>query len=234
MGLPSARRNTPVEEPRWPAALAALAGGGLYLALPPSLTMGPPWLVLAAVSVLLVPTIAARVTRRHVLNQALGSVLLGIVTLALVVSIGFLVTTLPSGDEPAPLLLRSAGALWGTNVLVFASWYWRLDAGGPNARDRRRGAGLSHRHADGAFLFPQLTAPPPGAGGMPPGSPAAGHEHWSPHFVDYLFLAFNTSTALSPTDTPVLTRWAKVLMMLQSAISFTCVVVLAARAINIL
>jgi hypothetical protein len=57
---------------------------------------------------------------------------------------------------------------------------------------------------------------------------------WTPHFIDYLFLAFNTSTALSPTDAPVLSRWAKALMMLQSLISLTIVILLAARAVNIL
>jgi hypothetical protein len=56
---------------------------------------------------------------------------------------------------------------------------------------------------------------------------------WSPMFIDYLFLAFNTSTAFSPTDTPVLSRWAKVLTMIQAGVSLTVVVVLAARAIGI-
>ena len=57
---------------------------------------------------------------------------------------------------------------------------------------------------------------------------------WKPGFVDYLFLAFNTSTAFSPTDVPVLSRWAKLLMMLQSFISLGTIAILAARAINIL
>ncbi|MDB5289630.1 MAG: hypothetical protein JWL69_871, partial [Phycisphaerales bacterium] len=61
-----------------------------------------------------------------------------------------------------------------------------------------------------------------------------GGRPWSPRFIDYLFLAFNTSTAFSPTDTPVLSRWAKVLTMIQATISLTVVVVLAARAVNIL
>jgi hypothetical protein len=52
--------------------------------------------------------------------------------------------------------------------------------------------------------------------------------------VDYLFLAFNTSTAFSPTDVPVLSRWAKLLMMIQATIALVVVIVLAARAINIL
>jgi uncharacterized membrane protein len=61
-----------------------------------------------------------------------------------------------------------------------------------------------------------------------------GEDRWSPGFIDYLFLAFNTSTAFSPTDSPVLSRWAKALMMIQALISFATVVLLAARAVNIL
>jgi uncharacterized membrane protein len=61
-----------------------------------------------------------------------------------------------------------------------------------------------------------------------------GEDTWSPGFIDYLFLAFNSSTAFSPTDTPVLTRWAKALMMVQSLISLTTLALLAARAVNIL
>jgi hypothetical protein len=60
-----------------------------------------------------------------------------------------------------------------------------------------------------------------------------GQQDWSP-FMDYLFLAFNTSTAFSPTDTPVLARWAKVLTMLQSLLSLLIIALLAARAVNIL
>ena len=63
---------------------------------------------------------------------------------------------------------------------------------------------------------------------------ALGQHPSSPGFVDYLFLAFNTSTAFSPTDSPVLTRWAKVLMMIQSSISLAALALVAARAVNIL
>jgi len=49
-----------------------------------------------------------------------------------------------------------------------------------------------------------------------------------------LYLAFYISTAWSPTDTPVLARWAKVLMMLQSPLSLLIIVLLAARAVNLL
>jgi hypothetical protein len=60
-----------------------------------------------------------------------------------------------------------------------------------------------------------------------------GEQYWSPSFVAYLFLAFNTNTAFSPTDSPVLSQRAKILMMVQSLISFATVALLAARAVNI-
>jgi hypothetical protein len=118
-------------------------------------------------------------------------------------------------------LLRSASALRIASVLVFASWYRRLDAGGPRARE------LRGEHADGAFLFPQMMLSREAKRDM-------GEQGWSPGFVDYLFLAFNTSTAFSPTDSPVLSAWAKLLTMVQALISFATVVLLAARAVNIL
>ena len=96
-----------------------------------------------------------------------------------------------------------------------------LDAGGPHQRD------LRGSHTDGAFLFPQMLLDPELRREM-------GEDQWRPGFVDYLFLAYNTSTAFSPTDVPVLSRWAKVLMMLQATISLGTIAILAARAINIL
>jgi hypothetical protein len=202
-------------QPVWPAGLAVLAAGGLHLALPDSLTIGPPWLLLAIVAGLLIPVIAAKMTGSFALNQTLGYVLLGVVTGFMVWSLSELVRSLLMHQITPSVLLRSATALWVTNILVFASWYWRLDAGGPHARHVRG------NHTEGDFLFPQMTMKEP-------------PQNWSPGFVDYLFLAFNTSTAFSPTDSPVLSPWAKMAMMVQSTISFATVALLAARAINIL
>jgi hypothetical protein len=213
--------DTPLDppEPRWPAVIAVLAVGGIYLALPSSLAVGPRWLEPAIVLVLIVPTVIAQRRGHHALNQILGHALAGVITLFMTWSLVLLVLAVPAHKEPPVTMLRSAAALWATNVLVFAYWYWRLDAGGPHGRDLRIG------HPTGAFLFPQMTLEDKGeSDGLA----------WSPRFIDYLFLAFNTSTAFSPTDSPVLSRWAKILTMLQSTISLTVVVVLAARAVNIL
>jgi len=203
-------------EPRWPALLAFLAVGLLNLALPPNLTMGPRWLLLAVLAVVLVPTVISHRVGLKTLNRRLGFAVSCIVTLALIGSLAFLMAGLQKKQETPQELLISAASLWITNVLVFALWYWRLDAGGPHARDSRG------EHKDGAFFFPQMME----------GAPVKGP--WSPNFMDYLFLAFNTSTAFSPTDIPILDRWAKALTMLQALISLLIVAVLASRAVGLL
>jgi uncharacterized membrane protein len=208
-------------EPRWPAVIAVGAAGGLSVALAPGLTIGPLWLFPAIIAALLVPTVLYHRARRHRIDRVLGFTVTSVVTLELIVSVIRLVSALPSHRESPTALLLSAASIWTSNVLVFALWYWRLDAGGPHGREAREG------HAAGAFLFPQMTM-------SPQARAAARTLTWSPDFVDYLFLAFNTSTAFSPTDTPVLARWGKVLMMLQSIISLTVLALLAARAVNIL
>jgi len=206
-------------DPRWPAVLAVLAITALYWTLPESLTLGPTWVFLAVIGVLLVAALVFHIKGNPKLNFLSGTALLSVITAGVAWSLGELVNGLLQKLLPPRELLRSALALWIANVLVFASWYWRMDAGGPHARDLRRS------HTEGAFLFPQMT--------MQPGSPLA-DSNWKPGFIDYLFLAFNTSTAFSPTDVPVLSRWAKVLMMVQSCISLSTIAILAARAINIL
>jgi hypothetical protein len=210
-----------VGEPRWPAVIAVIAAGVLSVALAPGLTIGPLWLFPAIIGAFLVPTMILHRSRRHKADRVFGFIVTSVVTIELIVSVIRLVTALPSRQESPAALLLSATSVWTSNILVFALWYWRLDAGGPHGRESREA------HVAGAFLFPQMTM-------SPQTRAAAGQQRWSPNFLDYLFLAFNTSTAFSPTDTPVLARWGKALMMLQSIISLTVVALLAARAVNIL
>ena len=219
MTHPLVREQQP--ESRWPALIAVVAAAGLYAALPASLAIGPRWLLGALAALLALTTVITHVQGYHKSNIIAGHLLSAVLTVFMLVSLARLITALPAHREEPIALLRSAVSLWGTNVLVFGLWYWRLDAGGPRARGLRAG------HDAGSFLFPQMTLDPENAresDGRP----------WSPHFVDYLFLAFNTSTAFSPTDTPVLGRWAKMLMITQSMISLSIVAILAARAVNIL
>ncbi len=205
-----------LREPRWPAFVAMLAAAGVYLALPEPLSLGPSWLLLAIIALLLVPIVVSDRRGNHKITRILTFAANGIITVAMIASLIHLVQGIPQHLETPKALLRSAGALWIANILVFALWYWKLDAGGPLQRERPSGV------ANSSFLFPQML------------NREGQDSSWAPNFVDYLFLAFNTSTAFSPTDTAVLSRWAKLGTMLQSLISLAIVVLLAARAVNIL
>jgi hypothetical protein len=205
-----------VKEPRWPAFIATLATGLVYAAMPSSLSAGPDWLLLGIMGILIGSTLLLHLFGYSAADRIIGYTASGILTMAMIWSLGLLVASIPRHEIDPKILLKSAVALWVTNVLVFALWYWRLDAGGPHEREKEPG------HKEGAFLFPQMS------------SGIQSDPNWSPNFVDYLFLAFNTSTAFSPTDTPALSRWAKILMMVQSIISLAVLALLAARAVNIL
>jgi hypothetical protein len=138
----------------------------------------------------------------------------GLVTLGLLLNVVGLVYSLDSNTE-AYGLLWDAGLLWTNNVLIFSIWYWLLDSGGPEAR-----ADNPKVRADVAF--PQQSTDYPG------------WENWRPAYFDYLFLAFSHSTAFSPTDTVILARKIKFLIMVQALISLIILAMLAARAINII
>jgi hypothetical protein len=205
-----------IREPRWPAFVAMLGAAGVYLALPKPLSLGPGWLLLAIVGLLLIPILVSDLYGNYQVAWILTFIANGAITVAMITSLVFLVRGIPQHLEAPKELLRSAIALWITNILVFALWYWKLDAGGPLRRDRRQD------FSNSSFLFPQMLIR------------EERDVSWKPNFVDYLFLAFNTSTAFSPTDTAVLSRWAKLGTMVQSFISLTIIVLLAARAVNIL
>jgi hypothetical protein len=208
-------------EPRWQAILAFIAVGGVYLALPRSLIVGPTWLLPTLILVLLVPTVVAHRTGKRSLNRALGFLINAIITVALIGSVILLVTALPSHREEPLRLLGSGAALWLTNVLVFALWYWRLDGGGPTLRHERREFGSR------SFLFPQMQLEKSERGRFE-------CERWRPRFVDYLFVAFTQSSTFGPTDAPLLARWAKVFAMMQIFISLSIVVLLISRAVGVL
>jgi uncharacterized membrane protein len=202
-------------EARWPGFLALVTGGALHFALPSRLSLGPDWMFPAIITVLMVPILASHHRGLDIVARKLTFVAVFALTLALVASLSLLIQGLPAHKDTPAQLLRSATVLWITNVLVWALWYWKLDAGGPAGRDAALGPIRS------SFLFPQMAQQPR-------------DDSWSPEFVDYLFVAFNTSTAFSPTDTPVLDTWAKLCAMAQALISLSVLAVLAARAINVL
>src|SRR5215471_10654340 len=193
--------------------IAILVTGLLYLFLPENLTIGPNWLLLLVEGVFVVPLFIDLLTAwnlSHRVRRLLVLVPLAVSTLALAVGVALFVFTLPTNTH-ATNLLRTAALLWAFNILIFALWYWEVDGGGPWKRHL-----AGYRAAD--FLFPQQ----------------ANGEHWAPHFLDYLFVAFTGATALSPADTYPLTRLAKMLVMSEALLSLTIAAILIARAVNIL
>lgn len=217
--VPAWRRRT-AGEPRWAASIAVCVAIGLQITLPRSLEMPPRWLLpVVGVALLLGIAIAnPRVSDKRSRGlRASGVVLIGVLSLANAVSAGRLIVALTQGTatEDAGLLLRWGGAIWLTNVVVFAMWYWELDRGGPAAR------ALGEREYPD-LLFTQMA------------TPHVAPPDWEPLFLDYFYLAFTNATAFSPTDVLPLSRWAKMLMLIQSAVSVSTLVLVVARAVNIL
>lgn len=201
-------------------AIGALLPGVLYLVLPERfIAIGPRWLLLVVEAVLVAPPIVARLllTRPlpYAVTRTMAMALLAVVTAALISSVGLLVSSLSSHQLSGNTLLRTGGLLWGVNVFAFALWYWEIDSGGPL---RRLSAHATPDMPD--FLFPQQMRP--------------ATQRWKPGFVDYVFLAFCFSTALSPADTMPLTRRAKLLMIAQALLSALVLVILVGRSVNIL
>ena len=223
------------ESPLWPSA-AIIASAILYADLPSRFIAGSsagafsvvrwviPALTLLVLAALLATVPGGALTRSlgwrgyhlHVTRHWLSIGLIAIVSAANAASIILLVHLLVNGAHAnAPVLLRAAVHMWVVNVLIFGLWYWQLDGGGPAARP-------TCKPAERDFLFPQQTEPVLREGG------------WRPMFLDYLYVSFTNASAFSPTDTMPLSRWAKMLMLVQSAISLALAVMVVARAVNIL
>ena len=208
-------------ERRWPVALAVLPLILLALLMPERVTLFPVWLPYVCGIALIVPMAVvgltaekARWLRVEHTIMLLFVVVMGLGTLA---NLANLISAMVrrSAEIGGPQLLASSIGVWVANVLTFTLLYWQIDRGGPEAR-------VNNASTRPDWLFPQA--------GVPEDAP----PDWRPALVDYLFLAFSTATAFSPTDALPLTSRAKMLMMLESTISLMTIVVVAARAINIL
>jgi hypothetical protein len=206
-------------EHRWPAALAVIVAIGLQLVLPdrmvPQARYLLPTLEVALLAALLVAN-PFRMDRESAVLRAAGLALTGLVGLSNGWSAVLLVVDLVAGHPigPAELLLAGTG-VWLTNVIAFALVYWELDRGGSAAR-----AAAVRIRPD--FLFAQMQ------------NPQLVDPDWEPQFADYLYLSFTNATAFSPTDVLPLSRWAKLTMMVQSAVALVVVALVVARAVNVL
>jgi uncharacterized membrane protein len=206
-------------DPYWPAQLAVAAAITLNLLLTERVTVGPSWMLPAVEGLLLVALIVVvprRATAHSRGRRRFALAVIGVVSLAYVVSLGLLVHFLINGGAAGGRgLIVSGAVLWITNVLLFAVWYWEMDRGGPVTR-------FLDPHAPADFQYPQME------------NPQLAPEGWRPGFVDYLYTSFTNATAFSPTDTMPLTQTAKVVMGIQSVAALLTVGLVVARAVNIL
>jgi uncharacterized membrane protein len=217
--VPAWRRATEGEH-RLPVAVAVSLAIALQLVLPDRLVIRPAWVLPTLEGLLLVGLVVAnprRINRTSTALRAASVSLIALISLANAWSSGELINGLINGTlgDNASVLLARGASVYITNILVFALWYWEWDRGGPVARAR----GL-RPYPD--FLFPQMA------------QPELAPPDWAPNFLDYLYVSFTNAVAFSPTDTMPLSRWAKMLMLLQSAVALLTIAFVVARAVNIL
>ena len=191
-------------------ALVSLAGGWKLIGLP-----GWVWLIPVVPEAALLLALAWSAPR-HRLEQlghrrTVALALVAVITTANVLALVALIASLLSAEEKSggELLLKGA-TIWGTNVLT-----WEFDRGGPI---RRREPDPPPRD----FQFPQDE------------KPTLAEPDWHPRLADYVYISFTNAIAFSPTDAMPLTRRVKMMMLAESAISATTVLLVAARAVNIL
>ena len=218
--LPAWCRPT-MGEARWQVAACTAVAIALQVAVPDRLVLlSPSWALPALQGAMLVALFVSnphRIDRESRALRTFSLALAALLTFANAWSVERLAAGLVNGREhwnAGPLLI-TGGAIWLTNVIVFALWYWEFDRGGPVAR-----ALATKPYPD--FQFPQMV------------SPEMAPPDWEPAFADYLYLAFTNAAAFSPTDVMPLSRWAKMAMTVQSAISIVTVALVVARAVNIL
>jgi uncharacterized membrane protein len=158
-----------------------------------------------------------RIDRRSARLQRLMVALLVVMTLGTVVSVTVLAVDILAGVEgvTATVLLGRGAAVWVENMIVFSLWFWQIDRGGP--AERAAGSPIPV-----SFAFPENATPELAPAG------------WRPAYPDYLYLAYTNATAFSPTDTLPVRRWAKLTMLVQSALSLVIAILVVARAINVL
>jgi uncharacterized membrane protein len=202
----------------WHAQLVFLLVVILQYTLPKELRIGDRWTI-AIIELVLIACIGITAPKRHIsfksINRTIAIMLIGVISFTNITSLWLVINGLLNGsDVPGKHLVTAAFAIFITNIISFSLWYWEID--GPGL------TGVKRHDADPKFDFPQME------------SELKHNQNWEPTYFDYLYLSVTNSTAFSPTDTMPLTHFAKALMSVQALIALLTVVLVTARAVNIL
>ena len=204
-------------EQRWWALAVVVVAIVCQLVLPDAFALRPRLaapIVEGLLCIALAVANPGRMVKGLVWLRYVSLTLCGVLAATNAVSVVLLVRIIVTGRHVnAENILAAGASIWLTNVIAFALLFWEFDRGGPVDRV------LSPRATPD--LFAQMTDDR-----LDP--------TWRPNVVDYLYLSFTNSTAFSPTDTLPLSRWAKMLMMTQSAVALVTIALVAARAVNVL
>jgi uncharacterized membrane protein len=176
-------------------------------------------LVVLPVAALTLRLVAGIGSREMESGRAFSRWLLAAVGVANMLGVFALVASLTGvgGQQPTGgQLLTSGSVVLLTNVVTFALAFWELDNGGPVAR------AIADVRKTPDFQFPQDD------------NPRLAEANWEPRFWDYAYVALTNATAFSPTDVLPMTRRAKALMAVESTVSIMTVLIVAARAVNVL
>lgn len=168
----------------------------------------------AALALLLGLTSGIKNFRGRVLQHTTATILIGLITLSNFGALTAVIYALLTGNATEGIsLLGSAIAIFVTNIIVYALWYWEIDS--PGLTNRR------WTKSDKDFQFTQQDIP---------------HEfpHWRPEFLDYLYISVINSLNGATTSAHPLTKQAKMLMATQAAISILTLALVVARSVGIL
>ncbi|MDB5186158.1 MAG: putative rane protein [Candidatus Saccharibacteria bacterium] len=110
-------------------------------------------------------------------------------------------------------LLSSAIAIFMTNIIVYALWYWEIDSPGmTRKRWSKEDKDFQFTQQDMKDEFPD----------------------WQPAFLDYLYLSVTNAINFAAADARPLTHASKLLMASQALISVFTLALVVARSVSIL
>ncbi|HEX5447938.1 MAG TPA: hypothetical protein VFW90_01925 [Candidatus Saccharimonadales bacterium] len=202
----------------WHAQLVFILAVILQFTIPQELRVGNRWTI-AVIELLLIGGIGITAPKRHIsfkgFNRTIAVLLIAVVSLANISSLILVINGLLNGaGVPGKTLVGAAFAIFITNIIAFGLWYWELDSPGLT--------GVKRHDSSPKFQFPNMQ------------DEIARIGKWEPTFFDYVYLSITNSTAFSPTDTLPLTHFVKAVMSIQALVSLLTVVLVTARAVNIL